>query len=139
MELNPSDAFIKARSAGILTYLGEPERALALLDEAETLDPFLPVWCVEERGIALYALDRFQESLDALSSLVFQTRRSRLYQAAALIALDRSDDARKLIREARAGNPALGAAEFWREERYGDPRRRQLLRQRLTEAGLPDS
>jgi TolB-like protein/class 3 adenylate cyclase len=137
MDLNPSDAYIKARSAGILTYLGEPERALTLLQEAESLDPFLPVWCIEERGIALYALDRFEDAINAFSGLIFQTTRSRLYRAAALVALDRMDDAAKLIREAMAGNTALSLGSFVREERYRDPLVRQVLGQRLTEAGMP--
>lgn len=137
MELNPSDAYIRARSAGILIYLGEPERALALLDEAEALDPFLPVICVEERGVALYALDRFRDALNAFSALAFQTYRSRLYQAAALIAVDRKDDARRLIREAMAGGAAPSVRGFMREETYRDPQRRQILGQRLIEAGLP--
>jgi adenylate cyclase len=139
MDLNPSDAYIKARSAGILTYLGEPERALALLDEAEALDPFLPVWCIEERGIALYALDRFEDAINAFSGLVFQTVRSRLYRAAALIALGRKEDAGKLVREAMAGNAAPSIGSFLREERYRDPQRRQILSQRLIEAGMPAS
>lgn len=137
MDLNPSDAYIKARSAGILTYLGEPERALALLDEAEALDPFLPVWCIEERGIALYALDRCEDAIHAFSGLVFQTVRSRLYCAAALIALRRKDDAVRLVREAMAANTAASVDDFLREERYRDPQRRQILRQRLIEAGMP--
>ena len=55
MELNPTDAYIKARCAAVFTFVGEAERALSLLDEAEMLDPFLPVWCIEERGVALCA------------------------------------------------------------------------------------
>jgi TolB-like protein/class 3 adenylate cyclase/Flp pilus assembly protein TadD len=136
MELNPSDAYIKARSAGILTYLGEPEKGLTLLDEARDLDPFLPVWCVEERGIALYSLDRFQEALDAFSGLMFQTCRSRLYQAAALIAVGKNEDARKLIREAMAGNATLRLSGFMYHECYRQPDRRQLLCDRLRDAGL---
>ena len=53
MELNPTDAYIKARCAAIFTFAGEAERSLSLLDEAEMLDRFLPVRCVEERGVAL--------------------------------------------------------------------------------------
>ena len=137
MELNPSDAYIKARSAGILTYLGEPERALTLLDEADALDPFLPVVCLDERGVTLYALDRFQDALNAFSALAFQTTRSRLYRAAALIALTRKDDARKVIREAMAGGIALSVGGFMHEESYRHSERRQILCERLIEAGLP--
>jgi adenylate cyclase len=139
MQLNPSDAYIKARCASILTYVDESERALALLDEAEALDPFLPVWCIEERGIALYALNRYQEALEALSGLVFQTRRSRLYQAAALVALGKADDARRLVREAMAGSANLTVSGFMFEERYRDCGKQQELRRRLEEAGLPPS
>jgi tetratricopeptide (TPR) repeat protein len=60
MELNPSDAYIKARCAGVSTYIGEGENSLKLLDEAEALDPLLPVSCIEERAVAyskLSALD----------------------------------------------------------------------------------
>ena len=80
IELNPSDAYIKARSASVSTYLGEPEPSLQLLDKAESLDPFLPVWCIEERGVALYALERFRDAIQALGNLMFQTYCARLYR-----------------------------------------------------------
>jgi adenylate cyclase len=137
MELNPCDAYIKARCASVMTYVGDPERSLALLDEAEALDPLLPVWCVEERGVALYALDRYEEALASLHRLMFQTYRSRLYRAAALIALGRADEASKLVKEAEAGNPGLTIANFTFKERFRDHEKRRQLRQRLKEAGLP--
>ena len=54
MALSPSDAYIKGRAGAFYNFSGEPERALQLLDEAAELDPFLPVWCIEERVAALY-------------------------------------------------------------------------------------
>ena len=72
MELNPSDAFIKARSAAFYTFKGEPSRALELIEEAVAQDPYLPVWCIEERGVALFALKRFKEALAALAAMPFQ-------------------------------------------------------------------
>jgi TolB-like protein/class 3 adenylate cyclase len=137
MELNPTDAYIKARSAAVMTYVGEPLVSLSLLDEAETLDPLLPVYCIEERGVALYALERYPEVLEALGTLVFQTYRSRLYRAAALIALDRLDEARKLTREVIAGNPDLTTAKFMLKEQYRDLEKRRTLQERLEKAGLP--
>ena len=68
---------------------------------------------MEERGVALYALDRFEDAINAFSGLVFQTIRSRLYRAAALIALGRKNDAGKLVREAMAGNAALSMGSFF--------------------------
>lgn len=137
MQMNPTDAYLKARSAAVMTYVGEPHFALALVDEAEALDPLLPVWCVEERGVALYALGRYQESSDALARLVFQTYRSRLYRAAVLVALERSEEARKLSAEAVAGNPGLTITRFIHKERYRDLSMRDALRERLEAAGLP--
>lgn len=137
MELNPSDAYIKARSAAVLIFVGEPEEALRLLDEAEALDPLLPVWCIEERGVALYALGRYEEALAALGRLVFQTFRSRLYRAAALMALGRSEEAGKLVKEALASKPHFTVSRFLFQERYRDPLLRQQLRCRLEDAGLP--
>ena len=93
MELSPNDAYIKGRCAAFYTFFGEPARALALLDEAEALDPYPPVWCVEERGIALYVQERYRESIAHLSALPFQTRRSRLYQIAAHMALSETEQA----------------------------------------------
>ena len=137
LEMNPTDAYIRARSAAVMNYVGEPLRSLSLLDEAEALDPLLPVWCIEERGVVLYALERYREALEAFGKLVFQTYRSRLYGAAALIALDRPAEARKLAKEAIAGNSSLTTTSFITKEWYSDPEKRNLLQERLEKAGLP--
>jgi tetratricopeptide (TPR) repeat protein len=138
MELNPCDAYMKARCASVMTYIGDPERSLALLDEAEALDPLLPVWCVEERGVALYALDRYEEALASLHRLVFQTYRSRLYRAAALIALGRADEASKLVKEAdeTATNPGdaltFGGLPLMRTGQDGTPMTNEVVAKRST-------
>ena len=72
MELSPSDAYVKGRSAAFYNFSGEPERALALLDAAGELDPFLHVWCIEERVAVLYHLGRFREAIEAALRLTFQ-------------------------------------------------------------------
>ena len=56
MELNPNDAYIRARTAAFYTFDHQPERALELIAEAEALDPLLPVWCLEEKGVATIQL-----------------------------------------------------------------------------------
>jgi class 3 adenylate cyclase/TolB-like protein len=137
IELNPTDAYLKARCAATFTFIGEAERSLRLLDEAEILDPFLPVYCVEERGVALYSLGRYSEAIESFGRLTFQTNRSRLYRAAALAALDRRDEASRLVREAIGGKPDLTALGFTRGERYRDPEKALELARLLEEAGLP--
>ena len=137
MDLNPTDAYIKARCAAMYNFVGEAERALSLLDEAETLDPFLPVWCIEERGVALYALGRYAESVESLGKLTFQTIRSRLYRAAALVALNRTEEASRMVREAVGGKPDLTASDFISREYYRDPDKARGLGCSLKIAGLP--
>ena len=137
MELSPSDAYIKGRSAAFYTFLGEPEHALELLDEAETLDPFLPVWCAEERGVAYYAAGRYRETLVHMGALPFQTRRSRLYQIAAFVALDEIDHARQFARAALAAQPELTTDYAWTQEWYRDSTILEGLIERLVAAGIP--
>ncbi len=137
LEMNPTDAYMRARSAAVMTYVGEPLRSHPLLDELKRFDPLLPVWCIEERGVALYVLERYREALEAFGRLIFQTYRSRLYGAAALIALDRPDEARKLAEEAIAGNSSLTTTSFMTKEWYRDLEKRNVSQERLEKAGLP--
>jgi class 3 adenylate cyclase/TolB-like protein/tetratricopeptide (TPR) repeat protein len=137
MALSPSDAYIKGRSAAFYNFAGEPERALRLLDEAGDLDPFLHVWCIEERVAVLYHLGRLREAIEAALSLTFQTRRSRLYRAAAHAALDESVRARDIVAEAIASVPDLTADYIETHEFYRDPAIKRALIERLVGAGLP--
>jgi tetratricopeptide (TPR) repeat protein len=136
MALSPSDAFIKGRSAAFYNFTGESQRALALLDEAEELDPFLPVWCVEERLAALYALGNFEEAIEIGRGLPFQTQRSRLYHAASHVALGNLDQARHIVEEALALIPGL-TTDFIDLEYYRDRTVKRLLIERASKAGLP--
>jgi adenylate cyclase len=138
MELSPNDAYIKGRSAAFYTFFGKPERALELLDEAEALDPYLPVWCVEERGVAFYAQERYREAMEHLCGLPFQTRRSRLYQIAARMALGETEQAQKLARAALALQPDLSTKYVREQEWYCDHAVLEKLAQRLIEAGVPE-
>jgi adenylate cyclase len=134
--LSPNDAYIKARSAAFHIFVGMPDRALELLDEAEALDPYLPVWCVEERGIALYAQERYREAIEHLCTLPFQTRRSRLYHIAARVAVGEVDHAQKL---ARAGAQLGLTVQYVRDQEwYRDRSALEELVQRLIEAGVPE-
>jgi hypothetical protein len=60
-------------------------------------------------------------------------------RAAALTALERPQEARKLVKEALANNPRLTISRFMFTERYRDLAKRRELQRRLEEAGLPGS
>ncbi|MBA3963576.1 MAG: adenylate/guanylate cyclase domain-containing protein [Chthoniobacterales bacterium] len=138
MELSPNDAYIKGRSAAFHNFIGQPERALELLDLAEALDPYLPVWCVEERGVALYGQERYSEALQQLGALPFQTRRSRLYQIAAQVASGHFEQAQSLARTVLALDPNVTLSHVLQQEWYRDPAVLDQLKERLLAAGLPE-
>jgi adenylate cyclase len=137
MALSPSDAYIKGRSAAFYNFSGEPKRALQLLDEAAELDPFLHVWCIEERVAVLYNLGQFREAIEAALRLTFQTRRSRLYRAAAYAALGETACACEVIAEALASAPDLTTDFVENHEFYRDPTIKGTLIEFLVRAGLP--
>lgn len=139
MELSPNDAYIKARSAAFYTFFGEPARALELLEQAEALDPYLPVWCVEERGVAFYVQGRYREAIAHLCALPFQTRRSRLYQIASHIAQDEIGPATGLARAALAARPDLSVKFVGEQEWFKEQAVRDHLVEQLLAAGIPDS
>ena len=138
MALSPSDAYIKGRSAAFYNFAGEPERALRLLDEAAELDPFLHVWCVEERVAVLYTLGRFREAIEASLCLTFQTRRSRLYRAAAHAALGEFELACEAVAQAVANAPDLTTDYIEQHEFYRDATVKRDLVELLVRAGLPE-
>lgn len=138
LELAPGDAYIVGLSACFHTFNGEPEQALALLDRAEALDPFLPVYVVEDRIAALYVLGRHEDMRRAAYALPHQTRRSRLYRAAARMAEGETDRAKRLIRKARLDDPGLSADYVREQESFRDHRITDTLIARLLAAGLPE-
>ena len=136
-ELAPNDAYILGRSAAFYVYAGEAEHALEMLDRAETLDPFLPVWITEERVAALYALNRFEEMMRVAVTLPFQTRRKSLYQVAANMACGDAERAKLLVRQALSLDPALSAAYIRMQETYADQSVTETIIARNCDAGLP--
>lgn len=136
-ELAPNDAYILGRSAAFYVYAGEAERALEMLDRAETLDPFLPVWITEERVAALYALSRFEDMMRVALTLPFQTRRKSLYQVAASMACGDAGKAEFLVRQALSLDPSLSAVYIRMQETYADEAVTETLVERNCDAGLP--
>jgi adenylate cyclase len=135
-QMAPNDAYLLARSAAFFTFVGEPETALEKLDRAEQLDPFLPVYAVEERLIAEYGLGHFDAALSEASRLPFQSRRSRYYSAACFVALGRLDDAKTKMREALTADPELSVSYVLGQEKYADKAVLENLLDRLFRAGL---
>jgi adenylate cyclase len=138
MVLNPSSAFIRGRSAAFYNFNHQPERSLELIAEAEELDPFLPVYCLEEKGVALFNLGKYEEAISALDSLAYQTFRSRGYVSACAAAVGDRERSRNAVAEAISISPDLSVSKFLKAENYRYPEDVDRLRKLLAEAGLPE-
>ena len=138
-ELAPNDAYIIGRTAAFYVFTGEPHKALELLDRAETLDPFLPVWITEERVAALYVLGRYDEMFSVARALRFQTRRTFIYQIAAQMAVGNVDQARTLVSQAMALDPRLSIEYVRLQETYQDQHVIDALVAKVAAAGIPMS
>lgn len=137
IELAPNDAYIAGRCAAFYTYVNEAERALELLDRAEMLDPFLPVWIVEERVAALYVLGRHDELFAVARALPYQTRRTLIYRIAARMARGDVDRARQLVAQIQALDPKLSAGYVRTQEFFKDRAITETLVNSVHAAGLP--
>ncbi|AXI42409.1 adenylate/guanylate cyclase domain-containing protein [Sulfitobacter sp. SK011] len=137
VQLAPNDAYILGRCAAFHTFAGAPDKAMELLDRAGVLDPFLPVWVTEERCAAHYASGQYEEVLVAGRTLAHQTRRSRIYQAAALVALGRTSEARDQISAAMVEDPDLSGDYIILQELFQDKSLLAQIVERAHKAGLP--
>ena len=109
-----------------------------MIAEAEALDPFLPVYCLEEKGVALFNLGKYKEAISALNSLAFQTFRSRSYAAACAMALGEEERSRNALAEAVSISPNLTVSKLLTWEYYRNPNDAERLRKLLIAAGLPE-
>ncbi len=69
LSLNPHDALVWTDYAWYHICVGDPEKALQLLDEREAVDPIPPNWHWELRGEALYCLGRYAEAVASYERL----------------------------------------------------------------------
>ncbi|MGX9576975.1 adenylate/guanylate cyclase domain-containing protein [Mesorhizobium sp. f-mel] len=137
IELAPNDAFLIGMCAEFYLYAGEPERALGLLDRAEVLDPFLPVWVTEERIASLYALGRYDEMFAVGRALPSQTRRTLIYCVAGHMERGEIEDARHLVLQALALDPSLSAEYIRDTALFRDRTMTDRLVGHACAAGLP--
>jgi TolB-like protein len=137
LELAPNEAYVVGRCGAFYTWVGEPERALGLLDRAEALDPFLPVWIVEERVAALYVLERYDEMFAVARALPFQTRRTLIFRMAARMGRGERKRAGELALQVLALDPLLSAEYIRCQEFFENRAIVDELAERACAAGLP--
>ena len=100
VELCPSDAYIRARYASLLIYLGEPQQALDEIHRAMRVDPFCPDVLFEDEGMGYYWLENYTSAIESLRKVKVPTRNSLFYLAAALAKAEQTETASATLKQA---------------------------------------
>jgi TolB-like protein/class 3 adenylate cyclase len=136
IELNPNHAFIVARTAELYNMLSEPTKAMAMLERAKRLDPFLPDYCREGAAVSHYLLEQHAEVLKVNASFHRLTRRAAAYGAAAAVHLASAAERQSAAEELLRLDPKFRIAGFLKFEPYKDASRAERLKVDLSAAGL---
>jgi hypothetical protein len=129
-ELCPSDAYIRARYATLLIYLGEPEQALEEIHIAMRIDPFCPDLLFEDEGICQFWLGNLSEATESFRKLKVPTRNSLFYLAATLSKMSEAEKATETLKQARTTTD-LSVDRFVQSQAYQEEKRSQELLETL--------
>ena len=138
VELNPNDADGAAAMGDVLVERGYPADGLVWIEKAMRLNPFHPPWYHALHATALYSLRRFSEAAQAIKRMPDEGRwSSRL--AACYGQLGRDQEAKAEVAAILKAKPDYSISEFMdRLVLLERPEDRELLREGLIKAGLPE-
>ncbi len=135
--LNPS--FVDYRFALILTFAGEPERALQAVQDCVRLDPFYGSMLPVIRGIALFVLGRYPEALAALRECRGRAPHvpGQAVLAATFMRLGQDVEAKTVVADLLKRLPGLSAERWPMSSVFRQEQDARALFDPLHEAGLP--
>jgi adenylate cyclase len=139
--LNPN--FVDNRFALVLTYAGEPERAIEVLEAKLRLDPFRPLnYSLGNAGIAYYMLKRYGDAVRLLrecASCLPDIQAPHLWLACAYAQLGQIEEARAEAAEVLRINPGF-TIEQWKRgfNFYKYPKDAEHRIDGMRKAGLPE-
>lgn len=136
LEINPNHAYIVSCMAELYNYLGEGEKALAWVERARQLDPFMPDYCRESEAIADYLLGRYREVGLAVQKTQRVSLRGAVYRAAAAAHLDDAASRELAAHEVKRIDPGFSVDQFLAFAPYRDEARVTRLRGDLAAVGL---
>jgi adenylate cyclase len=113
VDLNPNDADVLAYMADTVTAMGQPERAVGLLQRAIRLNPCQPDWYLWHLGDAQFNLERYEDTIQTLGRMRDQGEAHRLLAASHAL-LGNLDKAREHAQEVRRTHPEFSLAQ-WRK------------------------
>lgn len=137
MQLNPSHSFVVARTARFYNVIGEPGKAMEMLDRAKRLDPLLPDYCREMETVTLYLMERHQDVLELNSQLRYLTMRAAAYGSAASTHIRNAAEVREVRDALLRLAPHFTVSSFVSGEAFKEASQSERLRDDLLAAELP--
>jgi len=141
IEVHPDYADGQASLAFILSYSGQPERALEAIHRARQINPQGTGVYLAVEGRVLYLLGRYDDSLKMLEESVARNPafdRPHLNLAVTYVQLGRFDDAAWSVEEALAISPDISLEKERRESNYMRKQDLEPYLAALRKAGVPE-
>ena len=142
VELNPNFALGHAGLGYAFACGGQPERGLASLDQAQRLsprDPFLAMYAPVARYMALFALERYEETIAmcrSVAALYPHHAGAWRLMTVSLGLLGRLDEARESLAHTLTLQPDLSSDHVTKNTVFANPSDRSRFLLGLQKAGL---
>ena len=130
MELCPSDAYIMGKNAALLVYLGEPEKALEIVQHAMRINPFCPDDLFVDEGMCYFWLGKYSEAVNCFRKMKTPDRESVFYLTASLSKLGEGIKSAEILKQAFKMTD-LSVEDFLLTQHYQNPELKQELREIL--------
>ena len=130
MELCPSDAYIMGKNAALLVYLGEPEKALEIVQHAMRINPFCPDDLFVDEGMCYFWLGKYSEAANCFRKMKTPDRESVFYLTASLSKLGEGIKSAETLKQAFKITD-LSVEDFLLTQHYQNPELKQELREIL--------
>ncbi len=130
MELCPSDAYIMGKNAALLVYLGEPEKALEIVQHAMRINPFCPDDLFVDEGMCYFWLGKYSEAVNCFRKMKTPDRESVFYLTVSLSKLGEGIKSAETLKQAFKMTD-LSVEDFLLTQHYQNPELKQELREIL--------
>jgi len=130
MELCPSDAYIMGKNAALLVYLGEPEKALEIVQHAMRINPFCPDDLFVDEGMCYFWLEKYSNAANCFRKIKNQSRESLFYFAATLFKLEEGKKSAETLKQAFKMTD-MSVEDFLLTQHYQNPELKQQLQEIL--------
>ena len=127
MELCPSDAYIMGKNAALLVYLGEPEKALEIVQHAMRINPFCPDDLFVDEGMCYFWLGKYSEAVNCFRKMKTPDRESVFYLTASFSKLGEGIKSAETLKQAFKMTD-LSVEDFLLTQHYQNPELKQELR-----------